>query len=101
MRGTLSGLATKKLMGRACPNAFSLSLSNIVRIVGGDLKIIAAIEEPAVIVRILTPLGYRSNDRSAAKNGSATGPTIRLGSHSREALKLRRSAPLPDDAGFE
>jgi len=64
---------------------------------GGDLKIIAAIEEPAVIARILTHLDLPIRRRSAhrrvrwlcsgrpdpqGKNGSATGPTIRLGPHS-------------------
>ena len=43
--------------GRVCSSAFSESTSNTATQCGGTLKIIAAIEEPAVIVRILTHLG--------------------------------------------
>ena len=66
---------------------------------GGDLKIIAAIEEPAVIVKILTHPGlparapprsparplalFRAGPDPQGKYGSETGPTIRLGPHSR------------------
>jgi hypothetical protein len=63
----------------------------------GALKIIAAIEDPPVILRILTIWAYptRAPPRSPArqsiyskrfalqaKTGSAIGPTIRLGPHS-------------------
>ena len=69
---------------------------------GGELKIIAAIEEPAVIVRILTHLGlparaprrgcWRCSRRPDPqdKSGSATALTIRRGARSRDAVTLRR-----------
>ena len=46
---------------------------------GGDLKIIAAIEEPAVIVRILTHLGLpaRALPRTGAAAGAVPGGLIR------------------------
>jgi hypothetical protein len=66
---------------------------------GGALKIIAAIEDPPVILRILTHLGlhppaphlapprgqsiYSKRLDPQAKTGSAIAPTIRLGRHSR------------------
>ena len=88
---------------------------------GGDFKIIAAIEEPAVIVKILTHLGLpaRAPPRSPARplslvrclssrrpdpqayNGSAMGLTIRLGPRSREAVKLRRREAIRADVGLK
>jgi len=42
--------------GRGCSSAFSKLISSIAQC-GDDFKIIAAIEEPAMIVKILTHLG--------------------------------------------
>ena len=52
---------------RLLKRAFGIDLEHCLQC-GGDLKIIAAIEEPAVIVRILTHLGLppRSPLRSLA-----------------------------------
>ncbi len=76
---------------------------------GGDVKIIAAIEEPAVIVRILTHLGlpartHRAHRRgrwlssrqpdSRGNNGSAATMTFLRGLRSCEAVKLRRALDL-------
>ena len=82
---------------------------------GGDLKIIAAIEEAAVIVTILTHLGLPAHapPRSPArpltlfqagrrpdpqdKSGSATGLTIPLGLRSGAAVKVRRREAIRAD----
>ncbi len=78
---------------------------------GGELTIIAAIEESAVIVRILTHLGLpaRAPPRAPArrlplfetassgrsdKSGCATGLMIRRGPRSPEAVKQRRSEAI-------
>ena len=55
--------------GRVCSSAFSESTSNTATQCGGTLKIIAPIEEPAVIVRILTHLGLpaRAPPRAPAR----------------------------------
>jgi hypothetical protein len=73
------------------------------------LKIIAAIEDPPLILRILTHLGLpiRASPReparrfdllqavcSSAKTGSAIGPTIRLGRHSRKQSNCVDISPL-------
>jgi len=72
---------------------------------GCDLKIIASIEDPAVIVRILTHLGlparaqrrgcWRCSRRPDPqdKSGSATALTIPRGPRSRDAVTLRRIQP--------
>jgi hypothetical protein len=83
---------------------------------GGTLKIIAAIEERAVIVRILTHrvcprVRHRVLRRGRClfsrrpdpqdKSGSATGLTIPRGPRSRKAVKVRRSEAIRAAAGFE
>jgi hypothetical protein len=76
----------------------------------GALKIIAAIEDPPVILRILThhlgllPAPRRAHPRGdsiyskrfalQAKTGSAIGPTIRLGRHSRKQSNCVNISPL-------
>ena len=84
---------------------------------GGDFKIIAAIEEPAVIVRILTHLGLPLA-RAAALPGAACvsvpdGLILKpiavaqrrrrsgSASRSREAIRLCRSEAIRTDEGLE
>jgi hypothetical protein len=81
---------------------------------GGDFKIIAAIEEPAVIVKIFWAclrarrhaprrercLCSRRPDPQG-DNGSATGLPIPLGPRSCKAVNLRRCKAIRADEGFE
>jgi hypothetical protein len=55
---------------RLLKRVFDLDLEHCPQC-GGEFKIIAAIEEPAVIVRILTHLGLPA--RAAALTGTAAG----------------------------
>jgi hypothetical protein len=98
---------------RLLKRVFALDLEHCPQC-GGEFKIIAAIEEPAVIVRILTHLGLPARRRAhrhgrclcsrqpdtAGKNGCATG-TVRWGLRSPVAVKVRRNQPRGADAATD
>ncbi len=80
---------------------------------GGEFKTIAAIEEPVVIVRILTLLGLparasRCSPRgrclsskqpdTQGENGSVTSPTMPRGLRLRMAVRVRPDRPRRGDA---
>ena len=69
MQSTKRTARRRAWAGRACAKrVFDIDLEHCPQC-GGDLKIIAAIEEPAVIVKILTHLGLpaRAPPRSPAR----------------------------------
>ena len=97
----VQGAPTRMGWARLLRRVFNIDLEHCPQC-GGDLKIIAAIEEPALFVRILTHLGLAC-PRAAAlnrrgrclssrrpdnqgQNGSAAGPTIPADEPARPAL---------------
>ena len=76
---------SRKGCARLLKRVFDIDLEHCPQC-GGELKIIAAIEEPAVIVRILTHLGLPARAPPRAPR-------------SREAVKVRRSEVIRVDSG--